>query len=345
MTGPKLNDGVGMLDGQISTRASARYLRGSASKARAVLDLIRGLDVRRADEVLQFTDRAAADDVRKVLASAVANAVHNDSQDVEELFVVACYADEGPTLKRFRPRARGRASRLQKRTCHITVIVARMSDERLEIVHARHASGPAARRAGTSAQARRERVARSRARAEGLRTGETVEGADETDAVEVADDTVAEAAPDVDVDVDVAEPSDDAQEPVSDETTESDTSADADESEESASAATTDEATAADAEEVVLPAGAVAPPEDGSIPEGYPIKGNANSMKYHEPGGRYYDITIAEVFFDTVENAEAAGYEAPAGAKPAEGSANDEANAPRGQSEAETEPAGEEESE
>ena len=160
------------LDGQVSTRATAKYLRGSASKARAVLDLIRGLDVRRADEVLQFTDRAAAADVRKVLASAVANAVHNDSQDVEELFVVACYADEGPTLKRFRPRARGRASRINKRTCHITVIVARMSDERLEIVQARQASGPAARRAGTSAQARRERVARSRARAEGLRGGD-----------------------------------------------------------------------------------------------------------------------------------------------------------------------------
>ena len=171
MTGLKLNDGVTLLDGQVSTRATARYLRGSASKARAVLDLIRGLDVRRADEVLQFTDRAAAADARKVLASAVANAVHNDSQDVEELFVVACYADEGPTLKRFRPRARGRASRINKRSCHITVIVARMSDERLEIVQARQASGPGARRAGTSAQARRERVARSRARAEGLREG------------------------------------------------------------------------------------------------------------------------------------------------------------------------------
>ena len=182
MTGLKLNDGVVQLDGRVSTRATAKYLRGSASKARAVLDLIRGLDVRRADEVLQFTDRAAAAEVRKVLASAVANAVHNDSQDVEELFVVACYADEGPTLKRFRPRARGRASRINKRTCHITVIVARMSDERLEIVQARQASGPAARRVGTSAQARRERVARSRARAEGLRGGTAAaEGADATE--------------------------------------------------------------------------------------------------------------------------------------------------------------------
>jgi large subunit ribosomal protein L22 len=288
VTGPKFNDGVGVLDGQVSTRATARYLRGSASKARAVLDLIRGLDVRRADEVLQFTDRAAAEDVRKVLSSAVANAVHNDSQDVDELFVVACYADEGPTLKRFRPRARGRASRINKRTCHITVIVARMSDERLEIVQARQASGPAARRAGTSAQARRERVARSRARAEGLREGEVAEVADVegADAVEGAEDAVVEEAVEVDESVDEAQ--------------------------EFVSADVSAEVLHADTE-VEVPAGAVVAPEDGSVPEGYPIKGNTNSMKYHEPGTRYYDITIAELFFDTVENAEAAGYEAPAG--------------------------------
>ena len=309
MVGPKLNDGATVLDGRVSTRATARYLRGSASKARAVLDLIRGLDVRRADEVLQFTDRAAAADVRKVLASAVANAVHNDSQDVEELFVVACYADEGPTLKRFRPRARGRASRINKRTCHITVIVARMSDERLEIVQARQASGPAARRAGTSAQARRERVARSRARAEGLRSGdaEAVEVADEA---EVAD--VAEAAPDDDV----AESAEDVQEFASDDATDSVASEDLGEVEESVSGETTETGrSAGQADDVEVPTGAVVAPEDGSIPEGYPIKGNTNSMKYHEPGGRYYDITIAELFFDTPENAEAAGYEAPAGGR------------------------------
>ncbi|MEM7275644.1 MAG: 50S ribosomal protein L22, partial [Actinomycetota bacterium] len=82
------------------------------SKAREVLDLIRGLDVQTADEVLQFTDRHIAADVRKVLASAVANAVNNDDQDPEELYVLACFADEGPTLRRFRPRARGRATRI-----------------------------------------------------------------------------------------------------------------------------------------------------------------------------------------------------------------------------------------
>jgi large subunit ribosomal protein L22 len=291
MTGPKLNDGVLLLDGQVSTRATAKYLRGSASKARAVLDLIRGLDVRRADEVLQFTDRAAAAEVRKVLASAVANAVHNDSQDVEELFVLACYADEGPTLKRFRPRARGRASRINKRTCHITVIVARMSDERLEIIQARQATGPAARRVGTSAQARRERVARSRARAEGLRSGAAagVEGADATDS---AEDAVVEQALEADATESVEEVPDSVSQQTTSDVVSRDTEAEA---------------------EVELPAGAVVAPEDGSIPEGYEIKGNTNSMKYHLPGTRYYDITIPELFFDTVENAEAAGYEAPAG--------------------------------
>jgi large subunit ribosomal protein L22 len=290
MVGPKLNDGALLLDGQLSTKATARYVKGSASKVRVVLDLIRGLDVRRADEVLQFTARAAAGDVRKVLASAVANAIHNDSQDVEELFVLACYADEGPTLKRFRPRARGRASRIRKRTCHITVIVARMSDERLEIEQARQAAGPAARRAGISAQARRERVARSRARAEGLKGGEMDGG----EVAEVADSTIDE------------------------------------EDSASVSAEAQSDRIHADTEAPDLPEGAVVAPDDGSVPEGYPIKGNANSMKYHEPGTRYYDITIAELFFDTVENAEAAGYEAPA---------------VRGQSAAETAPAGEEESE
>lgn len=267
MTGPKLNDGVMLLDGQVSTRATARFVRGSATKVREVLDLIRGLDVARADEVLRFTKRGPALDVRKVLASAVANAVHNDSQDAEELFVLACYADEGPTLKRFRARARGRASRINKRTCHVTVIVARMSDERLELVQARQAASTTGGRPGTSAAARRERVARSRARAEALRTGEgAVEGGDATDA---ADDT-------------------------------------------SVSASSESDRAHADTEAGDLPAGAVAAPEDGSVPEDYAIKGNTSSMKFHVPGGRYYDVTAADLYFDSAESAEAAGYEAPA---------------------------------
>src|SRR4051812_16380987 len=175
MVGPKLNEGALLVtDDRPTTKATAKYLRGSASKAREVLDLIRGLDVKRADEVLQFTTRDVAQDIRKVLASAVANAVHNDEQDADELFVLACFADEGPTLRRFRPRARGRATRIRKRTCHITIVVARLSDERLEVLQNRQQGQTArGRRPGTSAQSRRDRVQRSRARAEGLRDGVT----------------------------------------------------------------------------------------------------------------------------------------------------------------------------
>jgi large subunit ribosomal protein L22 len=162
MTGPKTNERPG-------TRAEARYIRMSATKARAVLDLIRGLDVAQAEQVLQFCERDAAIPIRKCLASAVANAEHNDSQLVDELYVSACYADEGPTLKRWRPRARGRATRIRKRTCHIVVIVSRMPEDLLERQRARDEAKPsnrAARRTGQQAQAaRRERVARSRAAA------------------------------------------------------------------------------------------------------------------------------------------------------------------------------------
>ena len=123
MTGPKLNEKSFVAGERSGTKASAMYVRSSAWKARVVLDLIRDLPVRNADEVLQFCDRDAATVVRKVLASAVANAQHNDEQDPEELYVKACFADEGPTMKRIRPRAKGSASRIRKRTSHITIIV------------------------------------------------------------------------------------------------------------------------------------------------------------------------------------------------------------------------------
>ncbi len=146
------------------TRASVRYLRVSAYKAREVLDLIRGLHVDDADGVLEFTDRAVAADVRKLLASAVANAEKNDEIDPNELYVSACYADEGPTLKRWRPRARGRATRIRKRTCHITIIVSRMGARELEQRRAR--TEAAVGRGGVrrdAAEARRARVAKSQA--------------------------------------------------------------------------------------------------------------------------------------------------------------------------------------
>jgi large subunit ribosomal protein L22 len=256
MTGPKLNEGNLIAGERNGTKASAMYLRVSASKARVVLNLIRGLPVKRADEVLQFSDREVSNDIRKVLASAVANAQHNDEQDPEELFVKACFADEGPTLKRFTPRARGRGNRINKRTCHITVVIARLDDARLEIVQAREAKRTTAGRrrpaAGGTPASRRARVERSRQRAAEARGGKVGD----------AQDLKEQAAKDV---------------------------TDADE----------------------LPTGAHAPLEDDAQPDGYEIKGNADSMLYHVPGSRFYNQTVAEVWFDTAENAEAAGYQLP----------------------------------
>ncbi|MDX6234103.1 MAG: large subunit ribosomal protein [Nocardioidaceae bacterium] len=149
------------------TRAQVRYVRMSASKARAVLDLIRGMPAKEAREVLRFVERDAAIVIGKLLDSAVANAEHNDSQDPEEVFVSACFADEGPTLKRWRPRARGRATRIRKRTCHITIIVSRMEPKDIERVRAKRAGASGATGAGrrSATESRRARVARSRAAA------------------------------------------------------------------------------------------------------------------------------------------------------------------------------------
>lgn len=258
MTGPKLNEKSFVAGERTGTRASAMYLRVSAYKARQVLNLIRDLPVRAADEVLQFTDREVSNDIRKVLASAVANAQHNDEQDPEELFVKACYADEGPTLKRFTPRARGRAGRINKRTCHITIVLGRLDEARLEVVQAREAKRTAVgRRRGAAATStaaeRKARVARSRDRAAGLKAGDAPSDAD-------------------------------------------------------AGAEASAEAT------VQAFAGSV--PADGDdAPEGFDIKGNAQSMLYHVPGSRYYLATKAEYWFDSVESAEAAGFSAPGSKK------------------------------
>lgn len=113
----------------MKTHAQAKYIRQSPYKVRRVLDLVRGLPVEEAQHVLALTDRRAADTVRKVLDSAVANAKENLALDADELFVSETFADEGPTLKRWRPRARGRATRINKRTCHITVVVSDGEEE------------------------------------------------------------------------------------------------------------------------------------------------------------------------------------------------------------------------
>jgi large subunit ribosomal protein L22 len=108
----------------MKAKAQAKHVRQSPYKVRRVLDLVRGLPVDEARVVLQFTNRRAADPIKKVLDSAIANAEHNYALDADELFVAEAYADEGPTLKRWRPRARGRATRIRKRTSHITIVVA-----------------------------------------------------------------------------------------------------------------------------------------------------------------------------------------------------------------------------
>ena len=104
-----------------TVRAQAKWVRSSARKARLVTDEIRGLSVPEARTILAFSSRAVARDVEKVLRSAVANAEANHGLRGDELIVVTAYADEGPTLKRWRARARGRVARIRKRTCHITV--------------------------------------------------------------------------------------------------------------------------------------------------------------------------------------------------------------------------------
>jgi large subunit ribosomal protein L22 len=110
-------------------RASARYVRMSPTKARRVIDLIRGLPASDAQALMKFDAHAASESVGKVLDSAIANAEHlahvrSQRLDPEDLFVTEAFVDEGPTLKRFRPRAQGRAYRIRKRTSHITIVVA-----------------------------------------------------------------------------------------------------------------------------------------------------------------------------------------------------------------------------
>jgi len=185
------------------TRASLRYLRTSPPKVREVLGLIRGREIDDARERLRFCERGAAGDVLKLLDSAVANAESNENVPEDELFVSRAYADEGPTLKRWRPRARGRGTRIRKRTSHVTIIVARYSDDELER-RRREATGPTRLRRPT----RRRRIRReaeaeeeieheieeleetAAEQAEGV---ETVAGPDEIDEAEQAES--AEEAP------------------------------------------------------------------------------------------------------------------------------------------------------
>jgi large subunit ribosomal protein L22 len=143
------------------TMARLRHHRTSPTKVRQVLRLIVGKDVADARETLRFCERGPAETVMKLLDSAVANAEHNDNIPEEELFVSRAFADEGPTMKRWRPRARGRGTRIRKRTSHITLVVARYEDEALEQRRTREAADTQAQRAS-----RRRRVQASQRKAE-----------------------------------------------------------------------------------------------------------------------------------------------------------------------------------
>jgi large subunit ribosomal protein L22 len=194
MPGLKTNEREG-------TRAVLRHARVSPYKVREVLNLVRGRPVHEAEDILRFSERDAAIVVGKVLHSAVANAENNDDLEPEELFVSACFADEGTTIKRWRPRARGRATRIRKRTSHITVIVSRMPDQQLQRLQARRRAEQLAQRARRVAGARRaEGDQRSRAeRRHGGPVTEDMLAEEETpvvdaDAVDTtADDTETEA--------------------------------------------------------------------------------------------------------------------------------------------------------
>ncbi|MCY3636543.1 MAG: 50S ribosomal protein L22 [bacterium] len=205
------------------SRAVAKYVRSSAYKAREVLDLVRGKSYAEAREILTFSERRISDTIAKCLDSAVANAEHNDELDGDELFVAACYADEGPTLKRWRPRARGRATRIRKRTCHITVVVARYTDDELAAIDARMALKGSGRRS-SAAEARRRRVAASRQRdAEGAeeldRDEDDIELADDADLIEDDFEEFEEGDEDSDTET-VAESADDEAEADEDSDTE-----------------------------------------------------------------------------------------------------------------------------
>ena len=294
MTGPKTNERPG-------TRAKATHVRVSAYKAREILNAIRGMHVADAADYLDLSERGVADVVSKVLDSAVANAEHNDLQDADELYVSACYADEGPTMKRWRPRARGRATRIRKRTCHITVIVSRLDDDKIEVRREKVARQGSGRSASAD---RAARVAKSRGDEEDTSTEAAAAEAEEVEELEEGAEAAADAPQDA------VEDAVEAEETPQDEVAE-DTADDAEEAAEDsdASAESTESGDSSGAVSAGKWDGSHAPLADvGEAPDGFPIKGNEDSMKFHQPGGRWFDNTVAEVWFATPEAAEAAGF-------------------------------------
>jgi large subunit ribosomal protein L22 len=269
-------------------RAEVKFVRMSASKVRVVLDLIRGDHVVDAIETLALSQRKASQDIAKALRSAVANANHNEEIPTEELFVSACYADEGPTLKRFRPRARGRAGRINKRTCHITVEVARLTDDEIDRRASRlESKGGSKKKAGgdRSARVRKSRDAGS----------------------DPAGDKPASAAKEG------SDPSSDEVEQTAEAAVDT-TTAEVQESEATSTTIDSDndgEVNAVDESPYGEGSHALIDGDPDKMPDGFEIKGNASSKLYHVPGSTFYKRTKAEVWFTDAAAAEAAGFELP----------------------------------
>ena len=176
-------------EAEVAARATVRYLHTSPYKVRQVLSLVRGLPVEDAERVLQLCEKDAANDVAKLLGSAIANAEHNLALEAEELFVARAWADEGPTRKWGQARARGRYFRIRKRTSHVTIELERFAVEELE---ERRRRDETSGRGGASTQRRRaERVRRSRQAAEPEAVDEAIE---EEENVEDARELEVEAA-------------------------------------------------------------------------------------------------------------------------------------------------------
>ena len=175
MTGPKLNEANRVAGQRGGVKAQLRWVRMSASKFRPVLNQVRGLDVASAREVLSLHSVEAARIVQKLLKSAVHNATHNNQLDEESLYVKACFADESPTIKRFRPRARGRANTRLRRGAHITIVVDAFSEAEQKVRDVNEAAG------GRSDKAqRRARVAASQARAAAEQASDAKNSADDS---------------------------------------------------------------------------------------------------------------------------------------------------------------------
>jgi large subunit ribosomal protein L22 len=176
-------------------RATVRYLHTSPYKVRQVLTLVRGLPVGDAERLLQLCEKDAADDLLKLLGSAIANAEHNNQIPADELFVAVAWADEGPTRKHGQPRARGRYFRIRKRTSHVTIVLERFAVDELETRRRREeATG---RGAAVTQRRRAERVRRSRAPEPEPEVAEEEEietpEAEAPEVIEVATDEVAES--------------------------------------------------------------------------------------------------------------------------------------------------------